>query len=151
MLDLELPQRYRPTTISGLCDATGFTPAEVKRLYWSFKSECPSGSWKLNEFKKNCSFFASGLVNQETFHIIYSKFFPVGGLYEGVGTWVIQSAFSANLSCYPNYVFSALDHRNSGVINFEVSHCYSFVLTLFCCLAGFCHRIIHSLEGFHWG
>lgn len=86
MLDLELPQRYRPTTISGLCDATGFTPAEVKRLYWSFKSECPSG-----------------LVNQETFHIIYSKFFPVG----------------ANLSCYPNYVFSALDHRNSGVINFE--------------------------------
>ena len=88
MLDLELPQRYRPNTISGLCEATGwedwrllwpdienwpvstavknihssFSATEIKRLYWSFKSECPSG-----------------LVNQETFHEIYSKFFPVGG------------------------------------------------------------------------
>jgi len=86
LIDLELPQRYRPTTIKGLCEATGFSPVEVKRLYWSFKSECPSG-----------------LVNQETFHTIYSKFFPSG----------------ANLSCYPNYIFSTLDHRKTGVINFE--------------------------------
>ena len=40
-----------------------FTATEVKRLYWSFKSECPSG-----------------MVNQESFHAIYSKFFPVGGI-----------------------------------------------------------------------
>ena len=26
----------------------------------------------------------------------------------------------ANFSCYPNYIFSTLDHRKSGVINFEV-------------------------------
>jgi len=86
VFDLELPQRYRPNTIAGLCEATGFSATEVKRLYWSFKSECPSG-----------------LVNQETFHAIYSKFFPVG----------------ANLSCYPSYIFSTLDHRKTGVINFE--------------------------------
>ena len=41
---------------------SSFSATEIKRLYWSFKSECPSG-----------------LVNQETFHEIYSKFFPVGG------------------------------------------------------------------------
>ena len=40
-----------------------FSATEVKRLYWSFKSECPSG-----------------MVNQESFHAIYSKFFPVGGI-----------------------------------------------------------------------
>lgn len=85
-LDLDLPQRYRPGTIRAVCEATGFTATEVKRLYWSFKSECPSG-----------------MVNEESFHAIYSKFFPVG----------------ANFSCYPNYIFSTLDHRKSGVINFE--------------------------------
>ena len=31
MLDLELPQRYRPNTISGLCEATGW---EDWRLLW---------------------------------------------------------------------------------------------------------------------
>jgi len=60
-LDLELPQRYRPSTIQGLCQATGFSPMEVKRLYWSFKNECPSG-----------------MVTQETFHDIFSKLFPTG-------------------------------------------------------------------------
>ena len=39
-----------------------FSRKEIKRIYWSFKNECPSG-----------------LVNQETFHAIYSKFFPAGG------------------------------------------------------------------------
>lgn len=85
-LNLELPQRYRPTTIKGLSQATGFSYKEIKRLYWSFKSECPSG-----------------LVNQEEFHLIYSKFFPTG----------------ANLSAYSSYIFNAMDHQKSGVINFE--------------------------------
>ena len=40
-----------------------FSRKEIKRIYWSFKSECPSG-----------------LVTQETFHAIYSKFFPAGGI-----------------------------------------------------------------------
>lgn len=85
-LDLELPARYRPATIPALCSKTGFTKAEVKRLYWSFKNECPTG-----------------LVTQENFHAIFSKFFPTG----------------ANLSSYPNLVFSTLDRRRTGVITFE--------------------------------
>jgi len=85
-LNLELPQRYRPTTIKGLSQATGFSYKEIKRLYWSFKSECPSG-----------------LVNQEEFHLIYSKFFPTG----------------ANLSAYSTFIFNAMDHQKTGVINFE--------------------------------
>ena len=64
-LNLELPQRYRPTTIKGIVDATGFSNKEIKRLYWSFKNECPSG-----------------LVNQEEFHSIFSKYFPKGGRRE---------------------------------------------------------------------
>lgn len=59
---------------------------EIKRLYWSFKSECPSG-----------------LVNQEEFHNMFSKFFPTG----------------ANLSSYSDYIFYAMDHQKTGTINFE--------------------------------
>jgi len=85
-LDLELPQRYWPSNIPGLCQATGFTPMEIKKMYCSFKNECPTG-----------------LVNKETFHAIYSKFFPTG----------------ANLSSYSHYVFSAMDQQNTGVVTFE--------------------------------
>ena len=52
-----------------LCDGSSiigtlrFTPMEIKKMYCSFKNECPTG-----------------LVNKETFHAIYSKFFPTGGL-----------------------------------------------------------------------
>ena len=75
--------RYRPNTIAGLCEATGFSPQEVsltkltiqlmliifkqvcdiipitntkcdehfykvKRMYWSFKNECPTGEYLCN-------------------------------------------------------------------------------------------------------
>jgi len=85
-LDLELPQRYWPNNIPGLCEATGFTPMEIKKMYCSFKNECPTG-----------------LVNKETFHAIYSKFFPTG----------------ANLSCYSHYIFSTMDHQRTGLVTFE--------------------------------
>eukprot|EP00090_Calanus_glacialis_P013039 TRINITY_DN21651_c0_g1_i3.p1 TRINITY_DN21651_c0_g1~~TRINITY_DN21651_c0_g1_i3.p1 ORF type:complete len:169 (-),score=38.39 TRINITY_DN21651_c0_g1_i3:105-611(-) len=55
-------------------------------MYRSFKNECPTG-----------------LVNKETFHTIYSKFFPTG----------------ANLSCYSHYIFSTMDHQRTGVVTFE--------------------------------
>jgi len=86
IIDLELPQRYRPNTIAGLCEATGFSPQEVKRMYWSFKNECPTG-----------------LVTQETFHAVFSKFFPIG----------------ANLSSYSNYIFGTMDPDRTGVVTFE--------------------------------
>jgi len=85
-IELELPQRYRPTTIRGLSQATGFSQEEIKKLYWSFKTECPTG-----------------LVNQENFRQIFSKFFPTG----------------ANLSSYSDIIFASIDQQNSGVINFE--------------------------------
>ena len=85
--------RYRPNTIAGLCEATGFSPQEVsltkltiqlmliifkqvcdiipitntkcdehfykvKRMYWSFKNECPTGEYLLHftETPNHCVF-----------------------------------------------------------------------------------------------
>ena len=42
-------------------DVCRFSTAEMKRLYRIFKSECPSG-----------------LITEEVFHNIFSKFFPLG-------------------------------------------------------------------------
>ena len=42
-------------------DLCRFSTAEMKRLYRIFKSECPSG-----------------LITEEVFHNIFSKFFPLG-------------------------------------------------------------------------
>ena len=153
-LDLELPQRYRPSTIQGLCQATGwvvlgttwcwyfpchrFSPMEVKRLYWSFKNECPSG-----------------MVTQETFHDIFSKLFPTGGLSQHLPltlTWDTgwsdmfvpqgrdtgcsdifippawdtgwSEIFAANLSSYSHYIFNTMDRQNTGTVTFEVSPHY---------------------------
>ena len=50
---------------------------EIKRLYWSFKSECPSG-----------------LVNQEEFHNMFSKFFPTGGEKEDDVRFDLHSNYS---------------------------------------------------------
>merc|ERR1712018_824965 len=84
--DLDLPHRYRPENLQLLCDATGFSIVEMKRIYRGFKTECPTG-----------------LITDEAFHGIYSRFFPQG----------------ANVSSYSHYVFSTLDHEDSGIITFE--------------------------------
>jgi len=76
-LHLELPQRYRPSTIASLCQSTGFSRVEVKRLYWSFKNDCPTG-----------------LVNRETFHTIFSKFFPTGGLCFPTAGYIMSNLYS---------------------------------------------------------
>merc|ERR1712008_148527 len=84
--DLDVPHRYRPENLQLLCDATGFSVGEMKRIYRGFKTECPTG-----------------LITEEAFHGIYSRFFPQG----------------ANVSSYSHYVFSTLDHEDSGIITFE--------------------------------
>merc|ERR1712038_887993 len=84
--DLDLPHRYRPENLQLLCEATGFSIVEMKRIYRGFKTECPTG-----------------LITEEAFHGIYSRFFPQG----------------ANVSSYSHYVFSTLDHEDSGIITFE--------------------------------
>ncbi|CAB3254552.1 unnamed protein product [Arctia plantaginis] len=58
----QLP-RYRPDSIAALRRATRFTEPELKRLYRGFKAECPTG-----------------VVKEETFKLIYSQFFPQGGI-----------------------------------------------------------------------
>lgn len=58
----ELPPRYRPESISSLCQITRFSEEEVKRLYRGFKAECPSG-----------------VVREDTFKLIYSQFFSARG------------------------------------------------------------------------
>ena len=59
---MELPHRYRPENLELLCENTGFTEEEMKRIYRGFKTECPTG-----------------LITEEVFHGIYSRFFPQGG------------------------------------------------------------------------
>ncbi|XP_055709072.1 Kv channel-interacting protein 4-like isoform X2 [Phlebotomus papatasi] len=61
--ELELPPRYRPESISALCQITRFNEAEIKRIYQGFKAECPSG-----------------MVREDTFKLIYSQFFMQSGL-----------------------------------------------------------------------
>merc|ERR1711997_1439275 len=60
--DLDIPHRYRPENLNLLCEATGFSVVEMKRIYRGFKTECPTG-----------------LITEEAFHGIYSRFFPQGG------------------------------------------------------------------------
>lgn len=62
--EIETTPRYRPDSLSALSRSTRFSEAEIKRIYRGFKAECPSG-----------------VVKEDTFKIIYSQFFPQGGLY----------------------------------------------------------------------
>lgn len=60
--DIVLPVRYYPESLSSLCKATRFSEDEIKRMYRSFKSQCPTG-----------------FICEDTFKEIYSQFFPFGG------------------------------------------------------------------------
>lgn len=60
--ELEAQPRYRPDSLSALCQATRFSEAEIKRIYRHFKSECPTG-----------------VIKEDAFKIIYAQFFPQGG------------------------------------------------------------------------
>ncbi|XP_046997960.1 uncharacterized protein LOC124613308 [Schistocerca americana] len=84
--DLETPPRYRPDSLEALCKATRFTEDELKRIYRGFKAECPTG-----------------VVREDTFKGIYSRFFPQG----------------ANAGHYAHYVFNTLDQDHSGLLSFE--------------------------------
>lgn len=60
--DIVLPVRYYPESLSALSKATRFSEDEIKRMYRSFKSQCPTG-----------------FIREDTFKDIYSQFFPFGG------------------------------------------------------------------------
>ncbi|NXW94219.1 CSEN protein, partial [Alopecoenas beccarii] len=84
--DLELSAaRHQPEELEKLLARTKFTKAELQALYRGFKSECPSG-----------------LVDEETFTGIYSRFFPQG-----------------DASAYAHFLFDAFDVDRDGALCFQ--------------------------------
>ncbi|XP_056625709.1 Kv channel-interacting protein 1-like [Triplophysa dalaica] len=76
---------HRPEGLEQLLAQTSFSKKELQVLYRGFKNECPCG-----------------VVNEETFKHIYSKFFPQG-----------------DASTYAHYLFNAFDSSHNGSIKFE--------------------------------
>ncbi|XP_038016371.1 calsenilin-like isoform X5 [Motacilla alba alba] len=84
--DVELPSaRHQPEGLEQLLARTKFTKPELQSLYRGFKSECPSG-----------------LVDEETFTLIYSRFFPHG-----------------DASSYAHFLFDAFDADRNGALCFQ--------------------------------
>ncbi|XP_064816496.1 Kv channel-interacting protein 4-like isoform X3 [Oncorhynchus masou masou] len=76
---------YRPEGLDQLLQQTKFTRRELQILYRGFKNECPSG-----------------VVDEETFKLIYSQFFPQG-----------------DSSTYAHFLFEAFDTHKNGTVSFE--------------------------------
>ncbi|KAM6369648.1 calsenilin isoform 4-T4 [Pluvialis apricaria] len=84
--ELELSAiRHQPEGLERLLAQTKFTKKELQSLYRGFKSECPSG-----------------LVDEETFKLIYSQFFPQG-----------------DASTYAHFLFDAFDADRNGALCFQ--------------------------------
>ncbi|XP_017341256.1 Kv channel-interacting protein 1 isoform X1 [Ictalurus punctatus] len=96
--DLEITMVcHRPEGLDKLEAQTNFSKRELQELYRGFKNECPCG-----------------VVNEETFIQIYSKFFPQG-----------------DASTYAHYLFNAFDSGHTGSIKFK-----DFVIALSVLLRG---------------
>uniref|UniRef100_A0A8V5HHP6 Uncharacterized protein n=1 Tax=Melopsittacus undulatus TaxID=13146 RepID=A0A8V5HHP6_MELUD len=89
--------RHQPEELEQLLAQTKFSKRELRFLYRGFKSECPSG-----------------LVDEETFTLIYSRFFPQG-----------------DASAYAHLLFDAFDADRNGALCFQ-----DFVLGLSVLLRG---------------
>ncbi|MEQ2291302.1 Kv channel-interacting protein 2 [Ameca splendens] len=76
---------YRPEGLDSLVQQTKFSKKELQVLYRGFKNECPSG-----------------VVNEDAFKSIYSKFFPQG-----------------DSSMYAHFLFEAFDTTDNGLVSFE--------------------------------
>lgn len=120
--ELEAPPPYRPESLAALCRATRFTEPELKRIYRSFKAECPSGVMREDTFKViYAQFFPNGeSINQ----YIYRFDSPTDWLTDWTGLWpvvVLIYCSAANSGLYAHYVFNTLDRsRSGGIVNFEV-------------------------------
>ncbi|XP_069771379.1 calsenilin-like [Narcine bancroftii] len=77
--------RHQPEGLHELQARTKFSKKEIQSLYRGFKNECPSG-----------------MVDEETFKVIYSQFFPQG-----------------DITSYAHFLFNAFDTDKSGAIRFE--------------------------------
>ncbi|MEE6479171.1 hypothetical protein FKM82_012167 [Ascaphus truei] len=100
--DVELATvRHQPEGLEQLQVVTKFTKKELQSLYRGFKNECPSG-----------------LVDEETFKMIYAQFFPQG-----------------DATMYAHFLFNAFDLDRNGAIRFE-----DFVVGLSILLRGTVHE-----------
>ncbi|XP_028596903.2 calsenilin isoform X3 [Podarcis muralis] len=100
--ELELSTiRHQPEGLDQLQALTKFTKKELQSLYRGFKNECPSG-----------------LVDEETFKLIYAQFFPQG-----------------DATMYAHFLFNAFDVDRNGAIRFE-----DFVIGLSILLRGTVHE-----------
>ncbi|NXA44218.1 CSEN protein, partial [Eudromia elegans] len=96
--DVELAAvRHQPEGLARLQAQTRFSKTELQSLYRGFKAECPSG-----------------LVDEDTFKLIYSQFFPQG-----------------DAAAYARFLFNAFDADGNGAICFQ-----DFVLGLSVLLRG---------------
>ncbi|NXT09200.1 CSEN protein, partial [Prunella fulvescens] len=109
--DVELPSaRHQPEGLEQLLARTKFTKTELQSLYRGFKNECPSG-----------------LVDEETFTLIYSRFFPQGGesgvpKAPGAGAGAGAGGhrpFPADASSYAHFLFDAFDADRNGALCFQ--------------------------------
>nr|XP_020635839.1 calsenilin isoform X1 [Pogona vitticeps] len=100
--ELELSTiRHQPEGLDQLQLLTKFTKKELQSLYRGFKNECPSG-----------------LVDEDTFKLIYAQFFPQG-----------------DATMYAHFLFNAFDIERNGAIRFE-----DFVIGLSVLLRGTVHE-----------
>ncbi|XP_037383753.1 calsenilin isoform X3 [Talpa occidentalis] len=100
--ELELSTvRHQPEGLDQLQAQTKFTKKELQSLYRGFKNECPTG-----------------LVDEDTFKLIYSQFFPQG-----------------DATTYAHFLFNAFDADGNGAIHFE-----DFVVGLSILLRGTVHE-----------
>jgi len=118
--ELELPHRYRPENLDLLCEATGFTEDQMKKIYRGFKTDCPTG-----------------LITEEAFQGIYSKFFPHGAPFTWIDPYGTKRSSlrpnlkltkkekrelllqQTNINSYSHYIFTTLDQEENGIITFE--------------------------------
>lgn len=77
--------RYKPEAIDSLIEKSKFSRKELQIMYRGFKQECPTG-----------------IVDEDTFKEIYSRFFPQG-----------------DSDSYAHYVFNTFDHDGNGTLSFE--------------------------------
>jgi len=72
--DLAITPKYRPRDFKSTCQATGFSPASLRRLYRGFKTECPTG-----------------LMTEEAFRQVFAKFFPNGASCSAYSHYIFSS------------------------------------------------------------
>ncbi|KAK2508518.1 hypothetical protein MC885_021793 [Smutsia gigantea] len=147
--ELELATvRHQPEGLDQLQAQTRFTRKELQSLYRGFKNECPTG-----------------LVDEDTFKLIYSQFFPQGGESQARPPWLFPKPWlwslwrlgrrwvslswggDPHLYClleawcclyattYAHFLFNAFDADGNGAIHFE-----DFVVGLSILLRGTVHE-----------